>query len=38
MEQDHFHRLVLRIARKLRVSIAHAKAVAEVHYSPRVAR
>ena len=36
--QDSFNRLVLRIARRLKVTIAHARAVAEIHYTPGVAR
>ncbi len=38
MDTDTLHRLALKIARKLHVSIAHAKAVAELHYTPRAAR
>jgi hypothetical protein len=38
METESFQRLVLRIARRLNVTIAHAKAVAEIHYTPRAAR
>lgn len=41
MDQDqnpHLYRLVLRIARKLNITIAHARAVAEIHYTPQVLR
>ncbi len=38
MDNDSFHRLVLRIARRLNVTISHARVVAELNYTSQPRR